>query len=55
LAAFLTKVPLGVPVLVLLAWVCRWIVLYYTVYIVTDLRIVEIKQKGIFDREVEQW
>lgn len=55
LESFFTKVALYVPVLVLIAWVYRWIGWYYTVYIVTDSRIIEIKQKGLFDRRVEEW
>jgi hypothetical protein len=42
-------------VIVLLLWVHRWIGWYYTVYIVTNKRIIEIKQKGFFDRKVEEW
>jgi len=37
------------------AWIYRYIGWYYTMYIVTDLRIIEIKQKGLFDRQVEEW
>jgi hypothetical protein len=40
---------------VLAYWVHRWIGWYYTVYIVTDQRVVEIKQKGLFDRTVSEW
>lgn len=54
-ASALTKIALGVPVLVFLAWIYRWIGWYYTVYIVTNERIVEIKQKGFFDRTVTEW
>lgn len=55
LASFFTKVALLAPVLILLAWIYRWIGWYYTVYIVTNRRIIEIKQKGLFDRKVEEW
>jgi polyferredoxin len=55
LVSFFTKVAFIIPVFVLLAWVYRWIGWYYTVYIVTDRRIIEIKQKGLFDRRVEEW
>src|SRR5471032_2346137 len=41
LAGFFIKVALLVPLVVLLAWVYRWISWYYTVYIVTDRRILE--------------
>lgn len=37
------------------AWFYRWIGWYYTIYIVTNRRIMEIKQKGFFDRQVEEW
>jgi hypothetical protein len=35
--------------------VYRWIGWYYSVYIVTNQRIIWIKQKGLFDRQVEEW
>src|SRR6202044_346122 len=53
LTATFTRIALFVPVIVILAWAYRWIGWYYTVYIVTDARIIEIKQKGLFDRQVE--
>ena len=37
------------------AWFYSWIGWYYTVYIVTDTRIMEIKQKGFFNRKIEEW
>lgn len=40
---------------VFFAWFYRWVGWYYTVYIVTDRRILEIRQKGFFDRRVEEW
>jgi len=55
LASFFIKVALGVPVIVFFAWIYRWIGWYYTIYLVTDQRIVEIKQKGLWDRQVEEW
>jgi hypothetical protein len=55
LASWFTKVALIVPVLVLLGWAYRWVGWYYTVYIVTDRRIIAIKQKGLFDRQVDEW
>lgn len=36
-------------------WFYRWMGWYYTIYIVTNRRIMEIKQKGFFDRQVEEW
>lgn len=55
LAAFFTKVALITPLIVLAGWLYRWVGWYYTVYIVTDRRILGIKQRGLFDRRVEEW
>jgi hypothetical protein len=55
LVSVLTKIALGIPVLVPLAWFYRWVGWYYTVFIVTNQRILEVKQKGFFDREVKEW
>ncbi len=55
LADFLIKVALGVPALVLVWWFHRWVGWYYTVYIVTDRRVVAVRQKGFFDRTVQEW
>ncbi len=55
LADGLTKLALFGPLLVLAYWFHRWVGWYYTVYLVTDRRIVEIKQKGFFDRTVQEW
>ncbi len=49
------KFTLGVTGVVLAVWFFRWIGWYYTVYIVTDRRIISIKQKGLFDRQVDEW
>lgn len=49
------KVALGVPILVFAYWFWRWVGWHYSVYIVTTERIIEIKQKGFFDRAVEEW
>src|SRR6266576_3386736 len=46
---------LGLLVIVLFAWFYRWVGWYYTLFIVTDRRILEIKQKGFFDRKVNEW
>ena len=40
---------------VLFYWFHRWVGWYYTVYIVTNERILEIKQHGFFDRTVSEW
>lgn len=55
LSGFFIKVALGVPVVVFAAWFYRWIGWYYTVYIVTDQRILAVTQKGIFRRKVDEW
>jgi hypothetical protein len=55
ISGFFIKVALGVPVIVFAAWFWRWVGWHYSVYIVTNERIVEIKQKGFFDRAVEEW
>jgi len=55
LSDFFTKLALILPVVVLFAWFYRWVGWYYTIYIVTDRRIVSIKQKGFFNRSVEEW
>ncbi len=55
LASIFTNIAFLVPVLVLVAWIYRWIGWYYTVYIVTNKRILEIHQKGLFDRRVDEW
>lgn len=55
LADILTKVALVVPLLVFVYWFYRWVGWYYTLYIVTDDRLVEIRQKGFFDRTVQEW
>ena len=54
-ASFFMKVALIVPLVVLAAWFYRWVGWFYTLYIVTDRRILEIKQKGFFTRKVNEW
>ncbi len=54
-ANWLIKLALVVPVIVLAAWAYRWLGWYYTVYLVTNERMVLITQKGFFDRQVEEW
>ena len=55
LAGWLIKLALVVPVIVLAAWAYRWLGWYYTVYLVTNERLILITQKGFFDRKVEEW
>ncbi len=52
---FGVKVAWAGPVVAILSMVYRWIGWYYSVYIVTNERIVEIKQKGFFDRRVSEY
>ncbi|MBW4061321.1 PH domain-containing protein [Candidatus Saccharibacteria bacterium] len=40
---------------VLFAWFQKWVGWYYSVYIVTDRRVIEIKQRGFFRRSVNEW
>ncbi|HSX02357.1 MAG TPA: PH domain-containing protein [Candidatus Saccharimonadia bacterium] len=54
-AGFFTKLALIVPLLVLVVWFYRWVGWYYSIYVVTDRRIVAIAQKGFFDRAVQEW
>jgi uncharacterized membrane protein YdbT with pleckstrin-like domain len=51
----LTKLALGVFGVVILFWIYRWIGWYYSVYVVTNERLVEIKQKGFFNRKVTEF
>ena len=55
LSGLLLKMLALVVVLVLLSWFWRWVGWYYTLYIVTDRRILAIRQKGFFDRKVDEW
>jgi hypothetical protein len=55
LPGLLVKLMLVVVLLVFFAWFYRWVGWYYTIFIVTDTRIIEIKQKGFFDRKVTEW
>jgi hypothetical protein len=54
-SSFCLKVALITPLFVFVLWFWRWIGWYYSVYIVTDRRILEIKQKGLFNRAVNDW
>jgi len=49
------KILVFVPLIVLLVWIYAWIGWYYSVYIVTGQRIIEIRQKGLFNRRVSEW
>jgi uncharacterized membrane protein YdbT with pleckstrin-like domain len=42
-------------VLVLAFWFHRWVGWYYSVYIVTDQRLVVVRQKGFFNRKVSEY
>ncbi len=51
----LVKVMWVLVALVIFRWFYRWVGWYYTIYIVTDRRLLVIKQKGFFDRKVDEW
>lgn len=51
----LSQLALTVTVMVFLYWVYAWIGWYYSVYVVTNERLVEIKQKGFFNRKVTEF
>jgi hypothetical protein len=55
LSGVLLKIMFGVVILVFFGWFYRWVGWYYTLYIVTDRRILDIRQKGLFDRRVDEW
>ena len=55
LPGVLLKAVLGVVVLVFAGWFYRWVGWYYSLYLVTDRRILVIKQKGFFNRKVDEW
>jgi hypothetical protein len=52
---FGVKVALLAPLGAFIIMLYRWIGWFYSVYIVTDERIVEIRQKGFFDRKVTEF
>ena len=54
-AALCLKIALIMPLIVAAWWFYSWIGWFYTMYIVTDRRILVIKQKGLFDRKVDEW
>src|ERR1035437_6027345 len=51
---FLLKLLIIVPLLVLMYWFYHWMGWFYSVYIVTDQRLINIHQKGFFNREVSE-
>ena len=55
LSNFFIKLMWIIVALVFAGWFYRWVGWYYTLYIVTDRRILEIKQKGFFTRNVDEW
>ncbi|GAC1373274.1 MAG: hypothetical protein NVSMB39_7560 [Candidatus Saccharimonadales bacterium] len=55
LPGLLVKLMWALILIVFAAWFYRWVGWYYTIYIVTDRRILEIKQKGFFNRRVDEW
>lgn len=55
LSSFFLKFAISMPLIVLVIWFWRWIGWYYSVFIVTDRRILEIHQKGLFNRQVNEW
>jgi uncharacterized membrane protein YdbT with pleckstrin-like domain len=50
----LVKLPALVIGLVILYWFYHWVGWYYSVYIVTDQRLIDIRQKGFFNRRVSE-
>lgn len=48
------KIFLIAPVLVLFYWFYHWVGWYYSVYIITDLRLIDIRQHGFFNRKVSE-
>jgi uncharacterized membrane protein YdbT with pleckstrin-like domain len=49
------KVAFGGFAAVFLYWIYRWVGWFYSVYIVTNERIVEVKQDGFFNRRVSEF
>ncbi|MDP4038906.1 MAG: PH domain-containing protein [bacterium] len=41
-------------IILIVYWLIRWISWYYSVYILTNYRIITIKQNGLFNREVSE-
>ncbi len=55
LQSILVKIAIAVPLVVLVVWFYAWVGWYYSVYIVTGQRIIEIRQHGLFNRRVSEW
>lgn len=55
LPGLLLKLLLVTVGIVFAVWFYAWVGWYYSVYIVTTERIVEIKQSGFFNRQVCEW
>ena len=50
----LLKIPPIALLLVAVYWFYHWVGWYYSVYIVTDQRLIDIRQKGFFNRRVNE-
>ena len=48
------KIALYTPLAVIAYWFYHWVGWYYSVYIVTDQRLIDIRQKGFFNRRVNE-
>lgn len=48
------NIALYTPLAIFAYWFYHWIGWYYSLYVVTDERLVEIKQHGFFNREVSE-
>lgn len=55
LNSVLQKIPFIVFAIVLVYWFHRWVAWYYSVYIFTNERVVEVKQSGFFNRKVTEF
>ncbi len=50
----LLKIPLVVGAAIAAYWFYHWVGWYYSIYIVTDQRLIDIRQKGFFNRKVSE-
>lgn len=55
LASWVWKPLWVILAVVLAAWIYRWISWYYSVYIVSSERVIEIRQRGFFNRKVTEF